>query len=150
MGWQDRFTVVPAVYLILRRGDRVLLMRRYNTGYQDGNYSLPAGHLDGGETALAAVIREAKEEAGITVAPADLKLVHTMHRVAEEGSHERVDLFFETAVWQGEPQVMEPHKCDDAQWFDAAKLPDNTVAVVVQALRCVAAQQPYSESGFGA
>ncbi|HEV7454369.1 MAG TPA: NUDIX domain-containing protein [Candidatus Saccharimonadales bacterium] len=148
MGWQDRHTVIPAVYLMLRRGDQVHLMRRYNTGYQDGMYSLPAGHLDGGETARAAMVREAKEEAGITVAPDDLKLVHTMHRLAEERSHERMDLFFETTVWQGEPQVMEPDKCDDVQWFDTAKLPENTVAVVAQALRCVAAHEPYSESGF--
>ncbi|MET0779565.1 MAG: NUDIX domain-containing protein [Candidatus Saccharimonadales bacterium] len=148
MGWQDRFTVIPAVYLILRRGDQVLLMRRCNTGYQDGKYSLPAGHLDGDESASAAMVREAKEEAGITVAPDDLTLVHTMHRRAEEGTHERMDLFFEAIVWQGEPQVTEPDKCDDAQWFDAVKLPDNTVEVVVQALRAVANHEPYSECGF--
>ena len=51
MKTKDRFKLIPAVYLILRRGDEVLLLRRANTGYQDGKYSIIAGHLDGDELA---------------------------------------------------------------------------------------------------
>ena len=81
MSRKDRFKLIPAVYLLLRDKDRVLLLRRANTGYQDGTYSLIAGHLDGDELGTGGVIREAKEEAGITVLAKNLKLVHTAHRL---------------------------------------------------------------------
>ena len=44
-----RFTCPIAVHIFLLQEQKVLLLRRYNTGYEDGNYSVPAGHLDGNE-----------------------------------------------------------------------------------------------------
>ena len=41
----NRFSLPSAVHLFLLRGDEVLLLRRYNTGYEDGKYSVVAGHL---------------------------------------------------------------------------------------------------------
>lgn len=90
---RQRFTLVLAAYLIIRQDDKVLLIRRANTGYYDGMYALPAGHVDGNEPAHRAAIREAKEEVGVTIHEEDLRFVHVMHRVAEEGDHERVDFF---------------------------------------------------------
>ena len=63
-----RFQVTVAVHLFLLRGGEVLLLRRHNTGYEDGNYSVPAGHLDGEETVVQAAIRETREEIGIDLA----------------------------------------------------------------------------------
>src|SRR4051812_27606999 len=64
---RDWFKMVVAVHLFLLRDDQVLLLRRQNTGYEDGNYSVIAGHVEGGEEIKAAMIREAREEAGITL-----------------------------------------------------------------------------------
>ena len=82
MSSKDRFKLIPSVYLLLRSKGKILLLRRANTGYQDGTYSLIAGHLDGDELGTEGMIREAREEAGITVLAKDLRLVHTAHRLS--------------------------------------------------------------------
>ena len=52
------FTSPVAVHLFLVQDGRILLLRRYNTGYEDGNYSVVAGHIDGGEKLKSAMVRE--------------------------------------------------------------------------------------------
>ncbi|SRR6266702_838314 len=146
--WQDRFKLVPAVYVLFRRGSEVLLSQRANTGYFDGFYSLPAGHVDGGEPATAAACREALEEVGVVIKPADLKLLHTVHRLAEEANYERIDLFFEVAIWQGEIRNNEPEKCSELRWAKLQELPPDMVPVVRQALDNIQQGVPYSEAGF--
>ncbi|MDZ8089199.1 MAG: NUDIX domain-containing protein [Nostoc sp. DedQUE12b] len=59
------FKLIPASYLILIKDEKILLIRRFNTGYEDGKYSVVAGLGDGNETFVQAVVREAKEEVGI-------------------------------------------------------------------------------------
>jgi ADP-ribose pyrophosphatase YjhB (NUDIX family) len=75
-----RFKLVPESHLLLIRDDRILLLRRRNTDYEDGKYSAIAGHMEDGETAREAICREAHEEAGIELAPADLEFAHVVHR----------------------------------------------------------------------
>lgn len=126
-----RFTLVVAVHLFLRRGDEVLLARRRNTGYADGQYSVIAGHLDGGEEIVFAAIREAREEAGIALAPGDVAPVGVMHRY--EGD-ERIDFFVVATRWSGDLANAEPHKCDDLAWYPLDRLPDNVIPYVRRAL----------------
>lgn len=128
-----RFTFPCAVHLfLLRNGDEVLLLRRANTGYEDGSYSVVAGHLDGGEEVVAAAIREAREEAGIALDPADLTIVGVMHRRADDG--ERIDFFLTAARWSGAVTNAEPHKCDELAWFPLDALPANVIPYVRRAL----------------
>jgi len=126
-----RFRLVAAVHLFLVRDGRVLLLRRYRTGYEDGNYSVPAGHLDGGEPVPVAAVREAREEVGVEIAPGDLRVVGVMHRRAEE---ERVDFFLEASRWGGEPSNREPGKCDELRWVEPGALPPNVVPYVRRAI----------------
>jgi 8-oxo-dGTP diphosphatase len=125
------FLFPVTVHLLFFRGSEILIARRQNTGYRDGEYSVPAGHLDGGETVLAAGIREVWEEVGLRLTEADLEFAGVMHRI--EGD-ERVDFFLRVRTWCGEPINNEPHKCDDLRWVDLDSLPENMVPYVRRAI----------------
>ncbi|MBX7212755.1 MAG: NUDIX domain-containing protein [Thermoflexales bacterium] len=118
-----------AVYLILRSDDQVLLLRRSNTGFEDGNYSLVAGHVEPGESAHVAMLREAAEEVGITLDVADIEHVHTQHRHSHD-ARIYFDLYFTARRWTGELRNNEPRKCDDLRWFPLTELPPNLTPFV--------------------
>ena len=125
----QRFPV--AVHIFFLQREKVLLLRRFNTGYEDGNYSVPAGHLEGNETVVQAAIREVREEVGVELRPDDLAVVGTMHR---KFGDERVDFFVSVSRWAGAPSNREPGKCDDLSWFELDALPPNTIPYVRRAL----------------
>lgn len=127
-----RFHMSVAVHIFLLKEERILLLRRYRTGYEDGNYSVVAGHLDGGETVVQAAIREASEEAGIRLAEADVRMVGVMHRKSMD---ERIDFFVAAERWSGDIVNMEPDKCDDLSWFPLDSLPDNVIPYVKKAIQ---------------
>ena len=119
------------VHLFFFRGDEILLLRRFNTGYRDGEYSVPAGHLDGGETVMAAAAREAEEEVGVQIEAASLTFSSVMHR--NEGD-ERIDFFIHVQKWSGEPFNAEPDKCDELRWVQRSILPTNIIPYVRRAI----------------
>ena len=80
------------------------------------------------------MIREAREEAGIDIAPEDLDVVHTMHR---KSTDERIDFFLTAKRWHGEPTNREPHKCSEMRWCRLDDLPDNTIPYVRHAIHNV-------------
>lgn len=142
----ERMRTPVAVHLLLLRGNEVLLLRRYRTGYEDGKFSVPAGHLDGNETVVEAAIREAREETGVEIDPADLHIVQVMHRFAEE---ERIDYFVTTSRWWGGISNCEPEKCDPLEWFPVEDLPENTIPYVAHGIRCWRDNVSFSQFGRG-
>jgi 8-oxo-dGTP pyrophosphatase MutT (NUDIX family) len=125
----ERFRVVPAAYVVLRRRDDVLLQLRRNTGFMDDHWAVAAaGHVEADESVFEAAVREAREELGITIDPADLAGLTGMHRTQRNGRpiDERVDWFFECRRWYGEPALLED-KAADLQWFALDGLPEPVV-----------------------
>lgn len=143
---KNRYKQIAASYLILKRQGKILLLRRHNTGFMDGKYSLIAGHIDKNETARDCIIREAKEEVNILIQPEDLRLVHLMHRQEyEKPAERRFCLFWLADKWDGKPVVTEKDKCDDLKWFSIKRSPVNIIPYVKQAILLYTQKVLYSE-----
>jgi 8-oxo-dGTP diphosphatase len=140
---RSRFPV--AVHLLFIRDGNILLLRRFNTGYEDGKYSLVAGHLEAGETVTQTAVREAQEEAGVNIAPENIRVVQVCHRKADD---ERIDFFVLVESWSGQIQNMEPDKCDDLSWFPLAELPANMIPYVRVGIENYQQGIFYSEHGW--
>jgi len=137
---------IPYVLVLLYQDNSILLLRRHNTSFGNGLYSLPGGKIEQGETARQAAIREAQEELGITIEEDNLTCVHVFHR---KGDHEELfALVFKVTQWQGTPTNKEPNKHDDLQWFTLDKLPTNIIPAHHQALLCSNQNIFYSEHGW--
>jgi 8-oxo-dGTP diphosphatase len=143
---KERFKATPAAYLILERNGQVVLIKRRNTGYRDGEYTLPAGHVEENESPIEATTREVKEEVGVEMNIADLKFATVVYHFAENGNDRYyIDFFFVCQKWLGEPQNMEPEKCDEIGWFDINNLPENTMPNVKLAIEDYLNKETYSE-----
>ncbi|MDP4506857.1 NUDIX hydrolase [Nonomuraea turcica] len=136
----DRFRAIVDVHVVLLRGDELLLARRSGTGYGDGLWHLPSGHLEEGEPATDGAAREAAEELGVTIDPADLTFAHVMHRAPD-----RVGLFFTTGKWTGEPYNAEPHKCSEIAWWPVHALPADMIDYPAAALANILGRIPFAQ-----
>ena len=126
----DRFKLISAVHVFVKNDSHeILMLRRANTGYEDGNYSVIAGHLDGHEEVTEAAIREAKEEAGIEIRSTDIEVVGVMHRKQDD---ERIDFFLSASRWNGDIVNMEPGSCDDLSWSFATSPENATFETEIQ------------------
>nr|WP_165350564.1 NUDIX domain-containing protein [Xylanimonas protaetiae] len=142
-----RFRVVPAAYVFLLREtpsgpDEVLLQLRQGTGFMDGHWAAgAAGHVEADESVLGAAVREAREELGVTIDPADLSPLTVMHRGQPGGPalDQRVDMFFAARRWSGEPRTEEVTKSADLRWFPLDALPEPVVPHELRVLQALAA-----------
>ncbi len=143
---KTRFKVIAAVYVIMMRDNKILLSRRCNTGFCDGQYGLPSGHVEEGESVQQALIRETKEEIGITLQATQFTLAHVRSRNAGDGH--RLDSFFVCREWNGEPVNLEPEKCDQLSWFDKDDLPSSIIPYIKEVLEHIQQAELYSEEGW--
>jgi 8-oxo-dGTP pyrophosphatase MutT (NUDIX family) len=145
----EPFRVAAAVYGILRDNERLLLMRRAGTGFRDGQLSLPAGHLNGGEDAVTGLVRELREELRIEADPQSCRLALLMHSAPEHSEdREYFHLFFSVDRWSGAPIIGEPGKCDELRWVEASALPADLVDYVGEALATIALGNPLALRGW--
>ena len=145
----DSATPYIASYIILRRGKKVAFVLRSQTGWMDGYYGLIAGKVEKNETFEQAAVREAKEEAGITVKPTDLKHVLTGHRKDKKSDYMFwVDVLFEVTKWSGQAYNAEPKMHDELRWFDTNHLPKNLIPAIQSYLQAVAEGRSYIEYGW--
>lgn len=126
----ERFKLPIGIFVILRKGDKVLLQLRQNCSFA-GNYGFVGGHLDGNEQIVAAAIREAKEEVGVDINPTELILKTICHSNKGE---EYLQFYFECYKWSGEIENKESDKCACLDWCDWDNLPENTCPYLKEAV----------------
>ena len=84
------------VLCLITDGDSILLQNRRKNDWQ--GYTLPGGHVEPGESFVDAVIREMKEETGLTIL--DPRLVGVKQFPLENGRY--VVLLFKATRWSGD------------------------------------------------
>jgi 8-oxo-dGTP diphosphatase len=142
----QRYRSIIDVHVILERGGEILLTERRGTVYFDGMFHLPSGHLEEGESLADGAAREAYEEVGVEIDPADLRLAAVVHH--RHAGHARVGMFFATDRWSGEPYNAEPDKCGKLLWCDPALLPANTIPYPAEGIRAYLSGAPYAVHGW--
>jgi ADP-ribose pyrophosphatase YjhB (NUDIX family) len=135
-----------ASYCLIQTSDTILLQRRFNTGYLDGHWALPSGHVIDREDALTGASRELLEETGLIVRTDDWRFVCAMHRQTDRTI---VDLFFTTTKFLGTPRICEPTKCDGLAFFQINALPQPLAGYIGVALDCLKGINPPHGSYHG-
>ena len=145
----EKQKVRAGVYLVLERAKKILLVRHAHTGYRDGEFGLPGGHIEAGEPASAAALREARDLLGLKVSMPELSLAHVMHRSEASGTpDDNIDFYFLVQNFPGEAVDKVPEKYDALQWAAWTELPDKTIPEVRYALQCIQQDKVYSEFDF--
>ena len=109
------------VGVLIKKGDKVLLGKRKNA-HGTGSWCAPGGHLEFMETVDDCARRETMEECGLTITNLQ-KSLYTEDFFREEDKHYLTMVV--VADWEsGEPELREPHKCEEWGWFSWDALPE--------------------------
>ena len=117
------------VIAVVRRGDQLLLAQRSKGGYI-GRWGFPGGHIERGETAVEAAMRELSEETGVAAEPIGvLTVLDEIGRDAGGAVQWHYVLIAVLADWRSGEAVA----ADDAagvQWATLADIAGGTIDVL--------------------
>lgn len=130
---EDNRPKVGVGVFIIKDG-KVLLGKRKDA-HGEGEFAPPGGHMEYMESFETVARREVKEETGIEID--NIRLLSLSNLKTYAPKH-YVNIGF-IADWKsGEPQIMEPEKCDSWGWYDMDNLPAplfSTVPIYVEAFK---------------
>jgi 8-oxo-dGTP diphosphatase len=106
------------VKILIRKGGKILLGKRLEK-VGCGQWGLPGGHLEYGESLVSAAKRELLEETGLTAD--NLKFINVTNIPRKETHY--IQFVFLARGIHGRPKVMEPDSCEQWEWFSPNKLP---------------------------
>ena len=104
-----------AVVAVITRGREVLLIRRGASVPEPGYWAPPSGTIEPGESQEAAVIREVREEVGLTVRP----VVKLWESLSLSGTH---TLHWWRADYVDGTLVLNRREAAEARWVDLAEI----------------------------
>jgi 8-oxo-dGTP diphosphatase len=107
--------------LIIIKDNKILLGKRKGSHGQ-GTWAFPGGHLEGGESFSDCLIRENEEETGLKIEITDKNPFAITNDIFEKEDKHYITLFIRANYISGEPQILEPEKCEGWQWFSIEEL----------------------------
>lgn len=128
-----KFEIRCAVHLFLITDNKILIEKRCNREYGDGQYDVIASHILGGEDAISAIIRTAKTEVNIDVKTEDLEIVQVMHQNSD--GIEYINYFFRADKFYGEINNNETEFCENLEWIDFKYPIDNMMEYINEAIK---------------
>ncbi len=133
------------VHLMLIKDNKILLQERKG-GFTDGIFTPVSGHVDKGEGVIDALIREAKEEAGIILRKEDLKIsviAHLLDAFYKGGRADIINYFIFTDKYEGKIENKEPDKIKRLEFFDLNMLPDKLMSHIFEVLKAYERNENY-------
>ncbi|MDP3954993.1 MAG: NUDIX domain-containing protein [bacterium] len=120
--------------ILVFKDGKVLLSKRKGS-HGAGEYASPGGHLEFGELIVECARRECREETGIEIK--NVRFLRLSNLKQYEGKH-YIDIGL-VADWKsGKPEVLEPEKAENWDWYDLNKLPKplfGTIKAYLKALK---------------
>lgn len=102
-----------------------VLLGKRKGAHGAGLWAFPGGKIGFGEDPELTASRELEEEVGMCADPTSLRMSPHTNNTMIDGQG-WVTLFYELMVGRKvEPQLMEPDKCEEWDWFSVLKLPQN-------------------------
>lgn len=116
---QHRIPVTPllAVDAVILYNEEIVVIKRLNNPFQ-GQYALPGGFVDVGETVENAVIREAKEETNLSI-----KIMSLVGVYSEPTRDERKHIVSLCYLARGSGELKAGSDAKDIRTFQPDKLP---------------------------
>lgn len=129
--------------VMILKDDQVLLGKRKGS-HGTGEYSFPGGHLQYMEGFEECAHREVSEECGIEIENVRFQF---LGNIVDYPPKHYIQIGFIADWKQGEPQVLEPDKCEAWAWYDFDKLPQPIFRPCLLALESYGTKQSYFDKG---
>jgi 8-oxo-dGTP diphosphatase len=110
---------IGAFAIISNSQNQVLMGKRKNS-YKAGMYGFPGGRIEINESMISAISREVAEETGLN--ELEFSFVGVVRE--NQGTYDFIHFVFSTKVYDQEPALCEPDKCESWEWID---LSDNLI-----------------------
>jgi 8-oxo-dGTP diphosphatase len=117
----DKRPSVGVGVIIIKDGDSILMGRRRNA-HGDGDWSVPGGHLEFGESLEHCAEREALEETGVKIG--NIRFFTVTNDIFENENKHYITVWMVSDYASGEAKVTEPDKFENVGWFKWDSMPD--------------------------